>query len=232
MPSDRSLDRMLHQATFFPGLNVRLGSLKATLEIIEDQLEHARLSEVSRVRAEHASLEGDLHPDDQAADLFDLEQQVLHLLPKTLRGGYLVTLWSVLERSIHDIAFTAASRTGNKLDDRAFFKPFFVAARESLWQHASIDAFPDSVVEASLRDIQAIRNAIVHHDGRQSELPGRLSQFTPAELEHLGWYVARDYDYIYVVPGEQYMRTATDVVYSYIHDTAVRVFAALVPGDA
>lgn len=229
MPSDRSLDRMVQEATFFPGLNIRLGSLNATLEIIEQQLEEARLSEITRIRAEHASLGDELHPDDRDADLFALKQQVMHLLPKTLRGGFLVTLWAVLERSVHDIAQAAASHTGHELAERAFHKPFFCAATEALSRFAKIDAFPDTTVAATLKDIQIIRNALVHHDGRQSELPEPLALMTPASLERLGWQVVRDFDFVYVVPGEEYLRTATQTVYSYVHSTARRVFDALVP---
>lgn len=231
MPSDRSLDRLLQEATFFPGLNIRLGGLKATLDIVEHQLDRARLSEAVRLRTKYTSLENDLHPDDKAVDLFNLEQQVLHLLPKTLRGGFLVTLWSVLERSVHDIAYTAATHAGRTLDKRAFHKPFFSAATTELYRHAKVEAFPDKNVESFLKKVQTIRNALVHHDGRQSELPEHLSKLTPAELERHNLYVVHDYDFVYVVPSEQFMRLATETVYSYVHDTAARVFSALVPKD-
>jgi hypothetical protein len=216
----------------FPGLNVRLGSLGATRLIIEAQLERARAAEIDRQRQEHRSLGPELHPEDREADEFDLQQQVMHLLPKALRGGFLITLWAVLERTTHDIASVAMAHRGRALDERAFHKPFFVAAADALVKAVGIQAFPDAGVEQKLRLLQAVRHALVHHDGRQAELPAPYTFMSAAELERMGFYLVRDYDYAYVIPAENYIKEATDLVYNYVHSTADRVFNALVPNDA
>ncbi len=216
----------------FPGLNVRLGSLDGTRLIIEAQLEGARAAENHRQRQEHRSLGSELHPDDREADEFDLQQQVMHLLPKALRGGFLITLWAVLERTTHDVASVAMTLRGRVLDGRAFHKPFFVAEADALGKAVDVQAFPDAAVEQKLRLLQAVRHALVHHDGRQSELPAPYTFMSAAELEGMDLYLVRDYDYAYVIPAENDIKDATELVYNYVHSTADRVFNALIPNDA
>lgn len=232
MSTPPSLDRLMKQATFFPGLNIRVGSLETTRRIIESQLEAARTSEIERQRLEHASLGHDFHSDDRVSDKFDLHQQVLHLLPKILRGGYLITLWAVLERTTHDIAKVAARQRKAQLSDRAFHKPFFVAATEAFSNTLGLKAFPDAVVEQRLRRLQEVRNALVHHDGRQSEFPEPYNRASTAALEKMGLYLVRDYDYAYIIPGELYLEECTKLVYNFVHQTAERVFNVLIPDDA
>jgi hypothetical protein len=232
MPTPPPLTRLLLESTFFPGLNVRLGSLHATRKLLEAQIESARLSEIQRVRAEHADLGSELHPDDRESDNFDLEQQVLHLVPKVMRGGFLVTLWSVLERTTHDIAATTARYLNLPFNDRTFHRSFFVAAKDEFSRLTHIEAFPDPIVEQQLRRLQAVRNALVHHDGRQSALPTPYVSMTSAALEQVGLYVVRDYDHVYVLPGDAFLAQGTDLVYAYVHDLAQRVLAVTHPDDA
>ena len=139
---------------------------------------------------------------------------------------------AVLERAIHDVATVAAVHTGNALNDRAFHKPFFIAANEALQITTGLAAFPDAHVEQELRRLQEVRNTLVHHDGRQIEFPAPYATMSPAELEARGLYVVNDYDYVYVIPGEEYLKRSTELVYQHVHDTARRVFVELNPEDA
>jgi hypothetical protein len=232
MSASPPLDRLLQRASFFPGLNVRLGSLDATRRIIEGQLDEARAAEIRRLRTHHESLGLELHSDDREAEEFELQQQVLHLLPKALRGGFLVTLWAVLERTVHDIAALALAHRGLPFSERAFHRPFFVAATDALARGAGLPAFPDTAVEQKLREVQAVRNALVHHDGRQSDFPEPYARMSAAELETLNLHLVRDYDYTYVIPGEAYIMDATSVICTFVHGAADRVFNVLVPKDA
>lgn len=224
------LDRLLRQATAFPGLNIRVGSLETTRRIVEEQLEIARHLEISRLRADHTERGADLHPDDEEGDLFELQQQVLHLLPKVFRGGFIVTLWSVLERCVKDIATRAGERTCKPLDPKLFRRvSFLVAAETALQATVQLAAFPDPKVRKSLENLGTVRNVLVHHDGRVNELPPAFAQLNAEEFAGLGFNLVRDYDFSYVVPTDSYIIENTALVMQYIHSTAERVFNVLDP---
>ncbi len=225
-----SLERLTQRATLFPGLNIRVGSLDATRQVIERQLQAARVEEIRSVRQTHRLLDEELRPDDAESDKFDLEQQVLHLLPKALRGGFLVILWSVLERCVQDIALVAAERRGTTMPDRIFRRePFFKAAETALLAAAGLVAFPEAQVRADLQRLQAVRHALVHHDGRQSALPAPYATMTSHELEKVGLVLAKDFDFVYVVPSEDYVAAGTTLVYRFVHELADRVFEVVIP---
>jgi hypothetical protein len=230
MPEPPSLESLLQRATLFPGLNIRVGSLDATRQVIERQLQNARLDEIRKVRETHKLLGDELHPDDADAENFDIEQQVLHLLPKALRGGFLVILWSVLERCVRDIASVAAQRRGAPSPEKVFRRyPFFKAADSALLAAAGVVAFPDAQVRGDLQRLQAVRHALVHNDGRQDAFPESIATMTPNELASLGLVLAKDFDFTYIVPSEDYVAAATALVYGVVHDLADRVFEAVVP---
>jgi hypothetical protein len=209
-------------------LNVRVASLEPTRRIVEEQLELARHVEIARLRSEHQTLSAELHPDDRDSDLFDLQQQVTHLLPKVFRGGFLISLWSVLERCTQDIATRAAERAGRHLPPKLFRHSRFIAAAESAIHTAvQLAAFPEQVERKRLEQLGLLRNVLVHHDGRITELPSALAGLNNEQLAAHGLHVVRDYDFAYVVPTEEYMRENTALVVNYIHSLASRVFDAL-----
>lgn len=221
---------LFREATFFPGLNIRVASLETTRRIIEEQLEVARHFEITRLRGAHDAIGADLHPDDKELDLSELERQVTHLLPKVFRGGFLITLWSVLERCTNDIATRAGERAGKPITQRLFrYKPFLVAADLALQEAVQLEAFPDPAVRESLKQLGVVRNALVHHDGRQREFPPPWSGLNAEQLAVRGLNLVRDYDFSYLVPTEAYLESNTALVVQYIHSTAARVFHALEP---
>lgn len=229
-PSQDPLDRLLREATAFPGLNIRVASLETTRRIVEEQLEIARHLEIKRLRAEHAKLGANRHSDDKDNDLFELQQQVMHLLPKVFRGGFIITLWSVLERCVNDIATRAGERTGNHFALRLFRqKPFLVAADTALRTTVQLPAFPDSKVRDKLEQLGTVRNVLVHHDGRLNEFPPDIAQLNVEQLAKLGLSLVRDYDFSYVVPTDAYLVENTALVVRFIDSTAERVFNALDP---
>jgi hypothetical protein len=230
MPSQDPLDRLFREAMAFRGVNIRIGSVKTTRRIVEEQLERARHIEIARLRAEHANLGGELHPDDRDSDLFALQQQVIHLLPKVFRGGFLITLWSVLERCTTDIAIWAGDRVGRPVSPKLFrSRPFFVAAELAMTQTVQLPAFPDQKVKEQLEQLGVLRNVLAHHDGRLNEFPPPLSGLNAEQLAALGLNVVRDYDFSYAVPTEQYLDENTELVVGYIHSLSERAFNALDP---
>ncbi len=230
MPSQDPLDRLLREVTAFPGLNIRVASLETTRRIVEEQLELARHIEIARLRAEHRNLGANLHADDRDSDLFDLQQQVIHLLPKVFRGGFLITLWSVLERCTKDVATRTGVRTGKAVSSKLFrSRPLLIAAELAMQQTVQLPAFPDQNVRERLEQLGVVRNVLAHHDGRLSEFPPPLAGFSDEQFAALGLNVVRDYDFTYVVPTEEYLAANTALVVGYINSLAERVFSALDP---
>jgi len=224
-----SFDRLLAESTFFPGLNVRLAALAPLKRIAERQLDVARESEIERVRLQHAALGSKIHPEDRTFELEDLEQQITHLIPKLTRGGLVLTIWSIFERSVKDIAVRAGDYTKNPVSRRQFHAKFFDTAEQVLLSRANIPAFPDAISRSRLELLASIRHTLIHHDGRKNEAPPNVSALGEVALETLGIKLEHDYDYVYIVPTEAFLDDAVALVYEYVHDLASRVFNALVP---
>ena len=223
------LDRLVAKSTFFAGLNVRLAALAPLRRLAELQLDVARAAEIERVRHEHATLGAQLHPEDRTFDLDDLEQQVTLLLPKLTRGGLILTIWSTLERSVKDIALRAGHYTGNPVPPAHLRGHFFSAAEKALLSRCGVQAFPDAGQRLRLEFLASVRNTLIHHDGRLDEAPSNISALDPKALTAAGIQLERDYDFVYIVPTEEFLDEAVSLVYAYVHDLADRVFNALVP---
>lgn len=223
------LDRLVAKSTFFAGLNVRLAALAPLRRLAALQLDVARAAEIERVRHEHATLGAQLHPEDRTFDLDDLEQQVTLLLPKLTRGGLILTIWSTLERSVKDIALRAGHYTGNPVPPAHLRGHFFSAAEKALLSRCGVQAFPDAGQRLRLEFLASVRNTLIHHDGRLDEAPSNISAMDPKALTAAGIQLERDYDFVYIVPTEEFLDDAASLVYAYVHDLADRVFNALVP---
>lgn len=233
MLHDPELDHLLVESTFFPGLNARLASLPSLQRVVERQLNMGCQQEIAELRREHAHIATTLPPDDRELDLLDLEQQVTHLLPKLFRGGFILTLWSVLERSVKDISIRAGEYTDRPIPPKLFRrKPFFTAAEEALTSTVGLSAFPDCEQKAKLEFLASVRHTLIHHDGRIAEAPPNLALLDKATLEKRGLQWECEHEIIYIVPLETFVSASTSLVVQYVHNTASRVFNTLVPAPS
>ena len=107
LPPD--LDDLMREIVEIPSPEIRLAGLAQTREILERQLDETRMSELRRLRAKHRAEKA--HSDDASLDEYDLEVQVTHLLPKVIRGGLLLAVWSTLEACTKDRAGYAVTRS-------------------------------------------------------------------------------------------------------------------------
>lgn len=229
MPHDPELDHLLIESMFFQGLNARLASLPLLQRVVERQLNIAHQQEIAELRHKHAHKNNILHPDDRAFDLLDLEQLVTHLLPKLFRGGFILTLWSVLERCMKDISIRAGEYIGRPIRQKLFRRePFFKAAEEALKSTVGLSAFPDCDQKAKLEFLMSVRHTLIHHDGRIAEAPPNLALLDKATLEKRGLQLEREHEITYIVPSETFVFTNTSLVVQYVQSTADRVFDALV----
>ena len=110
MPTPLSLDRLLLQATFFPGLNVRLGSLDATRKIIENQLQRILLLPNLEVTMNR------LKARDGSTDHFERAIRFVHQAIET--RPELLTGWHVVDSSELNVEETVdciLERTGIRI---------------------------------------------------------------------------------------------------------------------
>lgn len=230
MPNNFSdLDRLLHKSMFFPGLNARLASLPSLMRVVELQLESGRSEEITRLRKEHKSAGKRLHPEDKAFELEELENQVTHYLPKMFRGGYVLTLWSVLERSLMDIALKTAEHIGDPLPEDYFRKGSFLPLiRDAISKHSGVSAFPSPDELKKLRLLKDVRQTLIHHDGRLNEAPDSLKRLSFTELEKIGLIVEKDGYFTFIIPTELFLNLNTKLIDNCIKRIANQVYEASV----
>ena len=92
-----------------------------------------------------------------------------------------------------------------------------------------VQAFPDAGQRLKLEFLASVRNTLIHHDGRLDEARPNVSALDSQALAAAGIQLERDHDFVYIVPTEEFLDRAADLVHTYVHDLAERVFNALVP---
>ncbi len=230
MSPRESLDELFRRAVTFPGPNVRIAGLETALEVVEDQLTHARDQATVRLRARHKR-DGDvLHPDDQAQDLYELEVTIDQILPRVFRGGFVLTLWSVFEVVVKDMAEYAYAQRQLPFDSKVFRQPNFLTQMNGVYsQNLGVVAFPDTEVRSQLDSLRLLRNALVHHNGSVAALPDSLRRTEKDEYAAIGLHLYSDIHHEYVVPDGKYIRHNFELVRSYLASLAERLYDAVHP---
>ena len=224
LPPD--LDDLMREILEIPSPEVRLAGLAQTREILERQLDEARVSELHRLRAIHRAEQA--HSDDASLDEYELEVQVTHLLPKVVRGGMVLAIWSTLEACTKGWAAYAATQTGSTLDPAHFKAGSFVEASDRAFHSLlRISAYATQDMKASLSRLAAIRAALVHHNGNIAALPTDLREGNLLALEAGGLYIERDLHHSYFVPSAAFVERNLSIVAEHLSSLSVRVKAAL-----
>ena len=236
MATSPKVSRLLLRVKTFPGPEPALRGLAFAREVVENQLAEARATEVKRLRAEHAASAEWIHPDDAELDVYEVGEKVTRLLPRIFRTGFMLVMWSTFETKIKDILHYVAQQKQQPIPAKFFkSKNIFDASEQYLQQTMSLTAFPDSSVRAALNDLSQVRNALIHHSGKRSELPTALCSLSEPDLERAGFLLERDLHNAYAVPTEEYMQAALQNIDAYLSSLSNRVFNALHPpphGDA
>ena len=208
-----------------PSPEVRLAGLAETLTIVERQLEASRVMELLRLKQQHVTSR--THPDDASIDNYELEVQVTHLLPKVLRGVFLLTMWSTLDACTKDLAVHASRQTGRRLPPNSF-RGSFVESTERVFRVVlDIDSFETAVDRDGLSRLARVRAALVHHNGSVEELPDDLKNGNLPALEAEGLYLERDLHHRYFVPKAEYVERNLGLVDRHLRSLSSRVQAAL-----
>ena len=97
MPHNTSLEELFRHAVTFPGAGVAMAALQTALTHLEEELERSADQLGLRLNARHNKFRGELHPEDEEDEQYDLDRTVNVLLPRVVRGGFILTLWSTFE---------------------------------------------------------------------------------------------------------------------------------------
>lgn len=228
--SHTSLAELYRRSVEYPGPSLRMAGLDAARTAIEDQLDHLKGQRAMRL---YARLKKETHAmalDDVEYEVDQLKSTVEELFPKVFRGGFIISLWSVFEACIKDLAEYVRHqkdipfglqdlRAGDFLEqtDKFFFRLL------------AVKAFPEKCVRTKLEDLKGFRNALVHHDGATEELPKTLRSKTEVEYRSKGLLVYRDLHHQYAVPTAEYAEEAFNAVRTFLEQFAETVYIAIHP---
>lgn len=203
MPHTPSLEELRRHAVTFPGARVAIAALQTALGHLEEELERSADQIALRLRARHAQLRDELHPEDQKYEEYDLDRTVNVLLPRVVRGGFVLTLWSTFEVAALDLAQYAYRESGKALDADPFRAGSFLNNLDSVFTKGlGVPAFPDSTIRQRLDELRLFRHALIHHGGKIDKLPPTLKRATPAEYAAIGLHFYEDLRHQCVVPNQ------------------------------
>ena len=230
MATSAKLDRLHLRVRKFPGPELALHGLAFAREVVENQITEARTTEIKRLRADHAARAEWIHPDDAELDVYELGEKVTRLLPRIFRTGFMLVTWSTFETKIKDMLYYVAQEKGQPIPAKFFkSKNIFDAAEQYLQQSLSMSAFPDRSIREALNELSQVRNALVHHSGKTTELPSPLCSLSAPDLERAGFLIEKDLHNAYAVPTEEYIQAALLKIDTYLRSLSGQVFNALHP---
>ncbi|MEF8719278.1 MAG: hypothetical protein V5B35_01640 [Candidatus Accumulibacter necessarius] len=225
-----SLDEHFRRHVEFPDPWLRIEGLRTARQAIENQLVFLRDQRGVQANAEIARFEGRLHPDDVEDKIDEYTRVVDELFPKILRGGFVISLWSVYESSVKNIGEYVRRQKQlpfglQELRAGDFLKQVEVFVDRVL----SLSAFPDKTIRKELEELKGLRNTLAHHDGSTAKLPESLRSKTASEYLGKGLYVFNDLHHQYIVPTESYTARALDLVADHLKAFAEHAYKSIHP---
>lgn len=230
MPKKPTLEQFLHRAVKFPGPSTRLVGLETALNAVEEQLTHVRVQLDTRLKAKLKRYGRSMHPDDVEMEKYEFAKTVDEILPKVFRGGFVVSMWSVFEACVKDMAEYICRERGIPFGLQDLRAGDFLGQMEKFFEGAlGLKAFPDRSIRKRLEELRGFRNALAHHDGSTSELPKSLRGRNDKHYEALGLTVYSDLHHQYAIPGAEYTRRSLTMIHDYLETLAKCVYGKLHP---
>lgn len=231
MASKTSLEELYRRAVTFPGPSLRIAGPKRALEATEQQLEVAKAQYQLRLAAKLKRDAQSMHPDDIEHEKHVISPLVDELLPKISRGGFVVSLWSVFEACIKDLAEYTKNERKLPFGLQDLRGGNFLEQTDKFFHRVlGLRAFPDKAVRKSLEELKGLRNALAHHDGNTKEVPKSLLEGGSKGSQKVRVY--SDLHHEYAVPSEAYVADALSLVSAYLEQLAENVYATLHPRQA
>lgn len=225
-----SLEEHFRRHITFPEPYTRMVSLDAARKAVEEQLDHLKGQRGVRL---YARLKREAHAmarDDVECELEELKVAVGELFPKVLRGGLVISIWSVFEACIKDIAEYVRRERNLPFGLQDLRAGDFLEQTEKFFSRVvGVTAFPNKPSRIKLEEIKGLRNALVHHDGNVHELPKSLRCRNDAEYLRKGLIICSDLHHRYAVPTAEYAEQSLQIVGAHLETFAEQVYVAIHP---
>lgn len=225
-----SLAELYRRSVTFPDPSLRMAGLEAARSAAEEQLEHLKGQRAVRLCARLKREAHAMAQDDVEFEIEQLKGTVEELFPKVLRGGFVISLWSVFEACIKNLAEYVRRERELPFGLQELRAGDFLEQTEKYFSRVlRLKVFPDKKVRKKLEELKGLRNSLVHHDGATEELPKSLQCKTDVEYRGKGLLVYRDLHHQYAVPTAEYAEEALRTVHCFMEQFAEAVYAAIHP---
>lgn len=225
-----SLAEIHRRSIDYPGPSSRMASLDVARKAMENQLSFIKDQGESQLRAKLKKFSHEMAEDDITYEKYKIKSEVEELFPKLFRGGFLISLWSVFEACIKDIAEYVRQqkdfpfnlqdiRSGDFLDQT--YKFFF--------KLLAVDPFPDTHVKKKLRELKEFRNVFAHHNGSTEQLPDALRSETEEGYRRKGILIHSDLHHQYAAPTKEYVEDALNTIKDFLESFSESIYCAIHP---
>ena len=166
-----------------------LFALKDYLDMLEKQISSISEQERVRLRAKIKEQENDLDEADLLVIQNKFDILVDELLPRFFRGPFIVTLWSVIESSIVDVANYIQKQKNKSLSMKDIRGKNFLNQANKYFEHViDFNLFNDKDVANRLEMLRILRNVIAHCNGRLDSIKNKkdLTKIEQWSKENIG----------------------------------------------
>ena len=175
MATKTLLAELYRRAVTFPGPSLRIAGLQRALEATEEQLRIVKAQYEVRLTAKLKREARSMHPDDIEDEQHVVSRLVDDLLPKISRGGFVVSLWSVFEACVKDLAEYTKNERNLPFGLQDLRAGDFLEQTDKFFDRVlGLAALPDKSIRKSLEELKGFRNALAHHGGNTKEIPKSL----------------------------------------------------------
>lgn len=211
----------------FPGPDTALRGLEQYLAAVDEQLSYLKGQYKVRFKAQLKRGAHGKDPEDIYLAKYNVDYLTKELFPRFIRGAYLISLWAALESSLTDMTDYAKVKYKQKFGlDEIRAGDFLVQAEKYYMRVLDMSLFRDRPDRERIETLKAIRNALVHDNGRIDGLPKNLTSHIKARQHvKMGFEVENGH----IIPTEQGLAIYFSSVKHLLERTADSVFAKLHP---
>ncbi|MCW5610568.1 MAG: hypothetical protein KIS83_07780 [Rubrivivax sp.] len=225
-----SFEEHMRRQIQFPDPWLRIEGMRTARRAVEEQLVFLRNQRAVQLQAQLARVGSKLHPIDAEDKVDEYRKVVNELFPKVMRGGFVISLWSVFESAVKNLAEYVRSQKNLPFGLQELRAGDFLEQTDVFFKRVvNVDAFPKKDVRAKLDRLKGLRNTLAHHDGSAVELPKPLRCNSAEEYAAQGLLLCDDLHHKYIVPTEDYAAEAMELVATHLQDFAERLYKAIHP---
>ena len=207
----------------FAGFWFELGALEEHLRLVEDQIERAKESESLTFKENEKK--HCLSPDDADWHLMrdEYQQNVEFVFPFVLRGSVLISLYSMSELAITEIAGSIQRERGleKSLDD-VKGGSFLDRAKKYYSSQLGLKLCENNQTWERLQILTGLRNAVAHQNGRLAMVDKKRRKKIQAWINK-GIGIDCYHGYIFV--SEDFLKETFNVIQDYLKDLVQRYWA-------